>query len=570
MSVLMAGAYHQLQTADLVRRNKWYVFVRLLLMLVIGVPALLSLIPFNNPQSELGRDAMLLSVALASDLLFFLLVRKFPRKAAFQWWLALVFVALDVLMVTWLIYSDGGIESRAVILYAFPMLVTGALFGRLATYTVAAVSSILYATLILLDYHSLIPTLGVVAPQLHHKLSYLINSLCFVPSIIVVIAMSIDFLSSLLVEKEQQAMSHLAALNRAQEIAKVGSWQWDVAGDEITWSDALYKITGVENRGEKLKYDSYLKLLPPEDAEKHGQMTRKALKDKAGFATDHRLVMPDGTIKFMHGEGLPEFDEAGNVIRMTGTAQDVTESYHLDNAKREFVSLASHQLRTPASGVKAFLSLLLDGYAGEITRKQRDFILKAQDANDRQLDIIDNLLNLAALESGNITLHKTPLDLNALVKQTLPTHTPAAKARRQKLRASYAAVPCMVSADPTYLQMAIDNLISNAIKYTPEKGEISVSVAVKKTAGYVSVTDTGIGISSENMKNLFKKFSRLRDPASSTVGGSGLGLYLARHLAELHGGTIAVRSKHGKGTTFKIRLPLTTNLAYHKSSKGKS
>jgi PAS domain S-box-containing protein len=473
-------------------------------------------------------------------------------------------------LVTWLIYNDGGIESRAVILYAVPMLVAGALYGRRATYAVAGVSSLLYVLLVVLDFSGLIPAIGVVAPELHHKVSYLINSVCFVPSIIFVIALGIDFLTSLLIEKEQQASAHLAALNRAQEIARVGSWEWDVVHDEISWSDALHMITGVPDDGRPISYDSYLKLLPPEDAQKHSQSIQEALKKKSNFTTDHRLIMPDGSIRYMHGEGRPDFDASGKVIRMSGTAQDVTESYHLDNAKREFVSLASHQLRTPASGVKAFLSLLLDGYAGSITRKQRDFIHKAHDANNRQLDIIDNLLNLAALESGNITLKRVPIDLNALVRKCLPNHVPAIKARHQKLKVSYAESACTVQGDPTYLQMIIDNLVSNAIKYTPEKGDISISISAKKSAGYVVVSDTGIGISADDMKDLFKKFSRLRDPASSTVGGSGLGLYLARHLAELHGGSITVRSHHGQGAAFRIRLPLAANMAYDKRSKRNS
>ena len=552
----MAVLFHQLHAADRVQRNRWYVFVRLVLLLIIGVPGILSLVIFQGWSEEVSRDAAILGIALLTNLLFRLLVRARPGNGQYQAVLGMVWIMLDLVLVTAVIFINGAIESRSAILYTVPILVAGALYGRFATYAAAIAGSVLYTLLIVADYIGIIPSVGAINPGLHNSLPYVVNAICFVPSVLLVIAMGADFMTKLLLKEERQAQVNLDALNRAQDIAKLGSWEWDVALDKISWSDGLLKVFGLLERPEVLKYDSYLQMIHPDDREIHSKRIQTALKKKTSFQTDHRIILQDGSVKYLHGEGRPEFDASGKVIRMSGTAQDVTDVRNLDLAKREFVSLASHQLRTPASGVKAFLSLLLDGYAGDVSSKQRKFIMKAHDANNRQLEIIDNLLNLAAIESGKMKLRKRPIDLNDLVKQCLPNHMHELKSRGQKLSTTYSPVACRVNADASHLLMAIDNLLSNAIKYTPDKGKITVTVTARKTAAYLIVTDTGIGIAPENVKALFEKFSRIQDPASSTVGGSGLGLYLAQYVVKLHRGTITVRSRHGEGTAFKIRLPL--------------
>jgi signal transduction histidine kinase len=268
--------------------------------------------------------------------------------------------------------------------------------------------------------------------------------------------------------------------------------------------------------------------------------------------------MPDGQAKYVHSEGQPFLDRDGNLTKMFGIAQDVTNMHHLDDAKREFVSLASHQLRTPASGVKAFLSLLIDGYAGTLTRKQHQFVKKAYEANDRQLDIIDNLLSLASIESGKLVLNREPVNLNDIIRACLPHHRLEIREKKQKLSTHLPKKPLIIKGDASHLQMAVDNLISNAIKYTPEKGVITVSSHMDEHAAYLDVIDSGIGIAKADIPSLFQKFSRLSisTSTSGTVGGTGLGLYLAKYIIKLHRGTISVKSRRGEGAQFRIKLPL--------------
>lgn len=149
------------------------------------------------------------------------------------------------------------------------------------------------------------------------------------------------------------------------------------------------------------------------------------------------------------------------------------------------------------------------------------------------------------------------IDLGAFVKKCLSAHRPAARSKKHSLHYERPKSAVYVTADPTALQMAVDNLITNAIKYTIENGAISVTVRPAGRTAEIIVNDNGIGIARKDLPLLFQKFSRLNDPASKTVGGSGLGLYMAKYIIELHKGRLNVRSQHGKGTRFTIKLPAT-------------
>jgi signal transduction histidine kinase len=506
-------------------------------------------------NSSVQRDLLLTAVGVGSNGLFYLLAKLHSGKTYLQV-LVRIFVTIDIMLVTFLIFIKGGIESRSPVLYALPILVSAAIFGRRASYVTSLGCAAAYIGLITADYFNIIHSVGAFDPNLRQNLAYVIQSVCFFPSIFFVIALAADFITDLLTQKQQQASEHLNNLMTAQEIAKLGSWEWDVKQDKITWSPELYKLFGVHPLAIDLKYDTYLQLIHPDDTKLLSRKISNSFKNKQAFKADHRILMADGSLKYIHSEGRPLVDEHGTVIKMSGTAQDVTDMHNLDIAKRDFISLASHQLRTPASSVKAFLSLLLEDHVGELNKKQRTFIAKANESNNRQLEIIDGLLNLASIQSGKIFLKKQPVDLRGLLKQSLSHYQPVLKFKKQRFILNKSKQPVIINVDASHVQMAIDNLVSNAIKYTPEKGRITITTRATKTAAYLEVADDGIGIAKQDLSSLFQKFSRLNNPASQTVGGSGLGLYLAKAIIELHGGTITVRSQLGVGTQFKIKLPL--------------
>jgi signal transduction histidine kinase len=227
----------------------------------------------------------------------------------------------------------------------------------------------------------------------------------------------------------------------------------------------------------------------------------------------------------------------------------------LDAAKDEFVALASHQLRTPAAAVKANLSALLDGYFGELPAEPREIVADAFGSNERQLHIIEDLLAVARVETGRLLLSKGDTDLAALVDEVVGEHRVLVQQRNQALTVVRPEGRVAITADKSKLKMALDNLVSNASKYTPCGGEIVVRLDCRPTRVELSVQDTGIGIAREDQDKLFRKFARLQHPATEEIGGTGLGLYLAHEIVRLHGGEVSVESTLGKGSTFSVSLP---------------
>lgn len=545
-----------LASNDLRLSIRWYIFVRLLFLFALSVPSIFTQYFTEGWSASIQRDLIIFSIGIVVNYIFYFLAKVSSRLPYLQA-LTRILIIIDITLITVLIYTKGGIESRSAILYALPILVSAAIFGRKASYVAALAGASAYVGLITADYLNIIPSIIVFDGALHQDFSYVIQSISFITSTLFILALAADFMTKLLHKKQLQATKHYANLVTAQEIAKLGSWEWDIASDHITWSKELYKLFGIHPHAIDLKYDTYLKLIHPDDAPILHKKISQSVKKKVPFATDHRIVMADNTIKYVRSMGRPQLDSSGAVVKLAGTAQDVTEMHVLDIAKRDFISLASHQLRTPASGVKAFLSLLLDNRAGELTKKQREFVSKANDSNNRQLEIIDALLDLASIQSGKITLQKRKVDLRTMLSRSLVHHRPNLKQKKQRLVVNKPKEVVPINADTTHIQMAIDNLISNAIKYTPERGKITITIYTTKNHAHLEVADTGIGIAKHDIPLLFQKFNRLNNPASGTVSGSGLGLYLAQAIVQLHNGKITVHSRLGEGARFTIKLPLS-------------
>lgn len=228
----------------------------------------------------------------------------------------------------------------------------------------------------------------------------------------------------------------------------------------------------------------------------------------------------------------------------------------VQTAKDDLLSLASHQLRTPATVVKQYVGMLLQGYGGKISRKQTGMLQHAYDSNERQLEVINQLLYVARLDAGRIALHKEKkVDIGELLKEVCDEQAVEAKQRRQKLTCKVPKRPLRAEVDPQYFRMALDNLVNNAIKYTPNKGSITAGVRKLNGDMLITIADTGIGIDEARRATIFEKFTRLENELPANVSGSGIGLYITDQIVRLHGGRIEVMSSRGHGSSFTIRLP---------------
>jgi two-component system phosphate regulon sensor histidine kinase PhoR len=227
----------------------------------------------------------------------------------------------------------------------------------------------------------------------------------------------------------------------------------------------------------------------------------------------------------------------------------------LESTKNEFLSLASHQLRTPATNVKQYIGLLLDGYMGNLTEQQRQALVVAYRNNEAEISIMNNLLDVAKLDLDRIQLHKKVVNVTKIAKHVVQDSKSQAMERKQTLKLE-GPKQVMASVDDEYVRGVIENLVDNAIKYSKEKTKIMVTVAREQDFVCIVVKDQGLGIRKRDYGKLFNKFTRLDNEFSANSEGSGLGLYWVKKIVELHGGTIDVTSREGRGSTFTVRLPI--------------
>lgn len=227
----------------------------------------------------------------------------------------------------------------------------------------------------------------------------------------------------------------------------------------------------------------------------------------------------------------------------------------LNTVKDEFISIASHQLRTPATAVKQYLGMLLEGFEGEIPEHIRRHIAWAYASNERQLKIVNDLLLVAKVDAGKLCLSKVPSDLRSMTADVVADYaTETVKHGHGFTVKADGDIPD-VSCDARYMHMVLDNLVSNACKYSPDGAPVTITLKSDGHMASIAVRDRGIGISKEDRAKLYQKFSRI-DNAMAAAEGTGLGLYWAKKIIELHGGELRLSSRPGQGSTFTVRLPL--------------
>jgi len=233
---------------------------------------------------------------------------------------------------------------------------------------------------------------------------------------------------------------------------------------------------------------------------------------------------------------------------------DTTQSVRYQELRKEFVANVSHELRTPLTVIKGFIETLSDGALHD-PEKGPQYLATIQKHADQLSNVVNDLLELSRLESQS-DLPRRSIELPTIVQRAVDLLVPAAQKKRQNLSVEVDAYLPRVSGNADYLERAVANLVDNAIKYTPDSGAIQVSVHSDNGHVVVEVTDTGIGIPEDDLPRIFERFYRVDRSRSREMGGTGLGLSIVKHVAQTHGGAIDVASTPGKGTVFKLRLPV--------------
>lgn len=229
---------------------------------------------------------------------------------------------------------------------------------------------------------------------------------------------------------------------------------------------------------------------------------------------------------------------------------------HLDEVKDEFMSMASHQLRTPLAGVKGNLSMVLEGDMGPLRPKQEKVLQEAFTSSDRMAGLVSDFLNVSRIQTGKFVIEKTSFDLRAVVDQEVDRLRPMAATHHMKLQFNAEGHDFVVEADESKLRQVIMNFIDNAIYYSHPDSTITINLVRTKDAVALTVVDTGIGVPKAAQAKLFKKFFRAKNARSQRPDGTGVGLFLARKVISAHHGSLIFSSKEGMGSTFGFQMPL--------------
>ncbi|WP_340819866.1 ATP-binding protein [Methanolobus sp. WCC4] len=265
----------------------------------------------------------------------------------------------------------------------------------------------------------------------------------------------------------------------------------------------------------------------------------------------------------------PLYDDEGTYIGLVGISRDIsshkeadeltmaiTEAEAASNTKSEFLATMSHELRTPLNSIIGFSDVMLSGMAGEVSEVQEKYLKNIAVSGKHLLELINNILDLSKSEAGKMELDAEHFLMDDAINEVMAVMTPIALKKKVVLEINNKSPMTIINADKLRFRQIIYNLVSNAIKFTPEDGSVKVLANIPDGVIHIEVTDTGIGISEEDQQYLFQPFKQIDHGIDRRYEGTGLGLALVRNFVELHGGKIWVESKIGEGSTFVFEIPV--------------
>jgi PAS domain S-box-containing protein len=325
---------------------------------------------------------------------------------------------------------------------------------------------------------------------------------------------------------------------------------------------------------------SWESIMHPDDREWVREEVEASIADGRPYILEFRIVHASGEVRWVWEQGRGVRGPDGEVLWLDGAIFDITARKRaeqelaqqnerlraLDTMKDEFLALVSHELRTPLTSILGYLELILDDDEGPLTEEQRRYLGIVDRASQRLLRLVGDLLLVAQIEAGELALEPSDADLATLASECVETQLPRAEIAGVKLMLEIEPVP-VIQADTARIGQLIDNLVSNAIKFTPAGGSARVGISAEYGRVVIEVADSGIGIPEEEKDKLFQRFFRSSSATSLAIPGTGLGLTITRAIVESHGGTISYESEEGVGTTFRVELPLLATRALDRASE---
>ncbi len=562
---------------------------------------------------------VLIGVVVAVNVPFFLLERWTATSTV-----AATIVVVDILLVTAGILYSGGALSPTAVFYVWPIVFSSVFLPAWVPYAAAAVSSAAYAVIALMQRADLIDVTAIVTAR-GVPATWMLITVSLHAAAFLLIALLAGRLAQALVRSTVQLSGAKAdtedQLRRMQatneqlrvmsESSRIFLRHQEVAG---LIPDALAQMVGatgvrsglalILNRStgdfeeralagsltaESVRRYKELGIVEVAStgAERYeavtgpqvGRLLKAMEKDgyrgflAAPLEAKHELlgvvcllrrsdeVVPDEAVSTLRALS----DQTALVVRNIQYNEELArkneELTHLDQLKSDFMATMSHELRTPLTSIIGYSDMLLSGMTGELNEKQSAFVDSILKGGEALLNLINDVLDLTKIEAGRLELNREAVDLRAALLGVLPVVKPRAQDKRIRLSTFLPTDLPLVWADAGKLNQILLNLITNGIKYTHENGTVSVEARTLEGLVEIWVNDTGIGIAREDQDKVFQRFTQIDSSATRSQGGTGLGLAIVRELVDLHGGTIRVQSKLGKGSSFIFTMPISTRPA---------
>jgi PAS domain S-box-containing protein len=376
-------------------------------------------------------------------------------------------------------------------------------------------------------------------------------------------------------------------LRLAQRAGKIGTWEWHLFTNEVSWSEGIWDILGLEVGTEKPGLKPWVDFIHPEDRPRVMAKVEKALAESQEYYDEFRIIRHDETVIWVASKGQIIRDATGQAERFLGVNIDISERKQAEEEreelllreqaareaaetanriKDEFLAVLSHELRTPLNPILGWVKLLR---TRQLDEEKKAIALETIERNAQlQTQLIGDLLDVSRILQGKLSLNISQVDLAATIAAAKETVRLAAEAKSIEIHTEIAPDVQPFMGDASRLQQVVWNLLSNAVKFTPTGGEVKVKLETTSTYTQIQVSDTGKGITPEFLPYVFESFRQADSATTRKFGGLGLGLAIVRNIVEMHGGTVCADSLgEDKGATFTVRLPFVTTVAQTNSNQ---
>lgn len=392
-------------------------------------------------------------------------------------------------------------------------------------------------------------------------------------------------------------------LRLALEAAGMGYWEWHPQTNQVIWSEQSEKISGLAPGEFKGTYESFIDLVHPDDRAPLQQEINKAIEQRSQYCPEYRIIKPNGEIRWLSSQGRAYYDKANKVSVLLGIIVDITSRKQTEEALRqaeqlnqsvldlipahttnrrqneaerarllteaqiaretaeaanrakdEFIAQITHDLRSPLNAILGWARVLRTRSLNE--QVMAEALTTIEKSAEKQRHMIEDLLDVSRIVTGKLRLDMRPVSLSAVIHSAMEVMRPACEAKEIDCQTDLATDSDAITGDPARLEQVIWNVVSNAVKFTPNRGQVKVRLERADPYVQITITDTGKGIQPDQLPHIFDQYRQSANSDNRRAGGLGLGLSLTRHIVELHGGSVRAESEgEGKGTKIIITLP---------------